>query len=126
MVSTNGGVTWNARGSDGAQGNFFAPIQMDTAGNLWQAWTEGNAAYLSYSTNRAVSWHAKIQVSTGPGSPIGGSPDLRQMLFPWITVGDRGGWPSFSTERPTPATRPGSRVAPKHYGTCTRGSARTR
>ncbi len=89
-VSTDGGKTWVARGSDGAQGNFFAPIQMDTAGNLWQAWTEGSATYLSYSTNRGVTWHAKIQVSTGPGSPIGGSPDLRQVLFPWLTVGDPG------------------------------------
>src|SRR5438552_13754004 len=81
-VSTDGGKTWTARGDDDAQGNFFAPIQMDTAGNLWQAWTEGSATYLSYSTNRAVTWSPKIQVSTGPGSPLGGAPDLRQVLFP--------------------------------------------
>jgi uncharacterized repeat protein (TIGR01451 family) len=89
-VSTDGGVTWQARGSNGAQGNFFAPIQIDTAGNLWQAWTEGSATYLSYSTDRGINWHAKMQVSTGPGSPIGGGPGLRQVLFPWLTVGDPG------------------------------------
>ena len=105
-VSTDGALTWSGRGSNGAQGNFFAPIQIDTAGNLWQAWTEGSAAYLSYSLNpsspaatctgppasqpRGCIWHTKIQVSTGPGSPIGGSPALHQMLFPWMTVGDPG------------------------------------
>src|SRR5207249_7889691 len=91
-------------GSNGAQGNFFAPIQIDSAGNLWQAWTEGSATYLSYSTNRAVTWSPKIQVSTGPGSPLGGGPDLRQVLFPWLTVGDPG------------------RVAVVFYGTTDSGS----
>ncbi|HEX8098915.1 MAG TPA: sialidase family protein, partial [Actinomycetota bacterium] len=97
-VSTDGGVTWQARGSSGAQGNFFAPIQMDTAGNLWQGWTTACAqpatnpckAFISYSTDRGFHWHAPIQVNTGPGSPVGATPDLHQMLFPWITVGDPG------------------------------------
>jgi len=89
-VSTDGGITWQARGSNGAQGNFFAPIQIDTAGNLWQAWTEAGKTFLSYSTDRGFTWHPKMQVSTGPGSPIGGGPGLRQVLFPWLTVGDPG------------------------------------
>jgi uncharacterized repeat protein (TIGR01451 family) len=89
-ASTDGGITWQKRGSSGAQGNFFAPIQIDTAGNLWQAWTEGSATYLSYSTDRGNTWRAKIRVSTGPGSPIGGGPGLRQVLFPWLAVGDPG------------------------------------
>jgi hypothetical protein len=89
-VSTDGAVTWHLRGNNGAQGNFFAPIQIDTAGNLWQAWTDLNKAFLSYSTDHAVTWSAPIQVSTGPGSPVGTSPDLRQMIFPWLAVGDPG------------------------------------
>jgi uncharacterized repeat protein (TIGR01451 family) len=89
-VSTDGGVTWEARGSSGAEGHFFAPIQIDTAGNLWQAWTEGSATYLSYSLDRGFTWHPKMRVSTGPGSPLGGGPDLRQVLFPWLAVGDPG------------------------------------
>jgi uncharacterized repeat protein (TIGR01451 family) len=89
-VSTNGGVTWQARGSNGAQGHFFAPIQIDTAGNLWQGWTENTKTFLSYSTDRGVTWHPKMQVSTGPNSPLGTSPDVRQVLFPWLTVGDPG------------------------------------
>jgi uncharacterized repeat protein (TIGR01451 family) len=89
-VSTDGGVTWRARGSSGAEGHFFAPIQIDTAGDLWQAWTEGSKTYLSYSKNGASTWHSKIQVSTGPSSPLGGGPDLRQVLFPWLAVGDPG------------------------------------
>jgi len=103
-VSTDGGVTWAARGSSGAQAHFFAPLQLDTAGNLWQAWTEGSKAFLSYSLDRGASWHTKIQVSTGPASPIGTSPDLRQMLFPWLAVGDPG------------------RVAVVFYGTTDTGS----
>ncbi len=90
QVSTDGGVTWQARGSSGAEGHFFAPIQLDTAGNLWQAWTEGSKTFLSYSTDRGFTWHPKVQVSTGPGSPLGGGPGLRQVLFPWLAVGDPG------------------------------------
>ncbi len=89
-VSTNGGVTWQARGSSGAQGHFFAPIQIDTAGNLWQAWTESSKTFLSYSTDRGFNWHPKMQVSTGPDSAVGTDPDIRQVLFPWLTVGDPG------------------------------------
>jgi hypothetical protein len=90
VVSTDGGMTWQSRGSSGAQGHFFATLQLDTAGNLYQAWTEGSKAFLSYSLDRGWTWHAKMQVSTGPASPIGTSPDLRQMLFPWLAVGDPG------------------------------------
>src|SRR5206468_4383086 len=39
-VSTDGGLTWSARGSNGAQGHFFAPIFLDSAGNLYQAWVD--------------------------------------------------------------------------------------
>src|SRR3984893_15413185 len=58
-ASTDGGLTWQARGSSGAQGNFFANIALDTAGNLWQGGTTSCSshantqckAFLSYSTN---------------------------------------------------------------------------
>jgi uncharacterized repeat protein (TIGR01451 family) len=89
-VSTDGGVTFQKRGTSHAQGNFFSSIMMDTAGNLWQAWTEGTATYLSYSKDRGTTWHDKIQVSTGPASPIGTNPGIRQVLFPWMAVGDPG------------------------------------
>ena len=98
QFSSDGGVTWAARASSGAQANFFANIAIDTAGNLWQGWTTSCSspattpckAFISYSTNEGQTWHAPIQVSTGQGSPLGSSPDLRQMLFPWIAVGDPG------------------------------------
>jgi hypothetical protein len=95
FASTNGAQTWAARGNSGAQGgvgspNIFSSIQLDSAGNLWQGWTNGSAAFLSYSTDRGVTWHAPIRVSTGPGSPIGTSPDLRQIVFSWLAVGDPG------------------------------------
>ena len=90
--STDGSVTWNLVGFSGAPGGVgnFSPIQIDTAGNLWQAWTSSGRTLLTYSTNRGASWHSPIQVSTGPGSPIGTSPGLRQTIFPWLTVGDPG------------------------------------
>ncbi len=97
-VSTDGGVTWLTRPGPGAQANFFANIALDTAGNLWQGWTTGCSApattpckaFISYSTNEGQTWHSAIQVNTGVGSPVGTSPSLRQMLFPWIAVGDPG------------------------------------
>jgi acetyl esterase len=97
-VSTDGGLTWQACGSSGAQGNFFANIARDTGGNLWQGWTTSCSnpattpckAFISYSTDKGQTWHAPIQVNTGPSSPLGTSPDLRQMLFPWIVAGDPG------------------------------------
>jgi dockerin type I repeat protein len=98
-VSTDGGVTFIARSHPtGAQGNFFANIAIDTSGNLWQGWTSGCSnpgttpckAFVSYSTNEAQTWSTPIQVNTGAGSPVGSTPDLRQMLFPWTVVGDPG------------------------------------
>src|ERR1043166_2223956 len=90
--STDGATTWNFVGPSGAPGGVgnFASIEIDTAGNLYQAWQVGSKTLFSYSTNRGVTWHAPIQVSTGPGSPIGTSPGLRQTTFPWMTVGDPG------------------------------------
>src|ERR1700730_10014041 len=90
-VSTNGGVTFVGRPQPaGVQANFFANIALDTAGNLWQGWTADTKAFISYSTNEGVSWSTPVQVSTGPASPVGTSPDLRQMLFPWTVAGDPG------------------------------------
>lgn len=98
-VSTNGGVSFVGRARPaGVQGNFFANIAIDTAGNLWQGWTSscGNPAttpckaFVSYSTNEGQTWSTPIQVNTGAGSTAGTSPDLRQMLFPWTVVGDPG------------------------------------
>jgi hypothetical protein len=97
--STDGGVTFVGRArAAGVQGNFFANIAIDTAGNLWQGWTTGCStpattpckAFVAYSTNEGQTWSTPRQVNTGAGSPTGTSPDLRQMLFPWTVVGDPG------------------------------------
>src|SRR5207247_1525625 len=77
QFSADGGATWVARPSPGAQGNFFANIALDTAGNLWQGWTTGCSnpgttpckAFVSYSTDEGQTWHTPIQVNTGAGSP---------------------------------------------------------
>jgi hypothetical protein len=105
-VSKDGGVTFVGRNRPaGVQGNFFANIAIDTAGNLWQGWTAGSGAFISYSTNEGASWSTPVQLSTGPASPVGTSPDLRQMLFPWTVAGDPG------------------RVAMVYYATTNTGSA---
>src|ERR1700730_10765245 len=89
-VSTDGGVTFVGRAQPtGVDGNFFANIAIDTAGNLWQGWTSACSnpgvtpckAFVSYSTNEAQTWSTPIQVNTGAGSVAGTSPDLHQMLF---------------------------------------------
>jgi uncharacterized repeat protein (TIGR01451 family) len=80
-TSTDGGVTWTKLPGPGALGNFFAPLVLDTAGNLWQAWTDTQKAYVSYSLDRGQTWHSPIQVS---------HPGLAQTDFVWLTVGDPG------------------------------------
>jgi uncharacterized repeat protein (TIGR01451 family) len=79
--SSDGGKTWTKLPGPGAVGNFFAPIAMDTAGNLWQAWTDTQKAYVSYSLDRGQTWHSPIQVS---------HPGLAQTDFVWLAVGDPG------------------------------------
>jgi uncharacterized repeat protein (TIGR01451 family) len=97
-VSVNGGATWiNRPRPPGVQGNFFANMALDTAGNLWQGWTTSCTnpattpckAFVAYSTDEGQTWTTH-QVNTGPGSPVGTSPDLRQVLFPWTVAGDPG------------------------------------
>jgi uncharacterized repeat protein (TIGR01451 family) len=97
-VSMNGGATWlNRPRPPGVQGNFFANIALDSAGNLWQGWTTSCSnpatnpckAFVAYSTDEGLTWTTH-QVNTGPGSPVGASPDLRQVLFPWTVAGDPG------------------------------------
>jgi uncharacterized repeat protein (TIGR01451 family) len=79
--SSDGGKTWTKLPGPGAVGNFFAPLVLDTAGNLWQAWTDTQKAYVSYSLNRGQTWHSPIQVS---------HPGLQQTDFVWLTVGNPG------------------------------------
>jgi uncharacterized repeat protein (TIGR01451 family) len=79
--SSDGGKTWQKLPGPGAVGNFFAPLVLDTAGNLWQAWTDTHQAYVSYSLDRGQTWHAPIPVST---------PGIQQTDFVWLTVGDPG------------------------------------
>lgn len=97
-VSLNGGATWlNRPTPPGVQGNFFANIALDTDGNLWQGWTTACGApatspckaFVAFSTDEGLTWTTH-QVNTGPGSPVGTSPDLRQVLFPWTVAGDPG------------------------------------
>jgi hypothetical protein len=94
VKSTDGGATWQEVGDSGAQGNFFANIAIDTAGNLYQGWTDTKKAYLSVSTDGGADW-TQYQLNT---------PDIKQELFPWTVVGDPG------------------RVAVVFYGTTDKGS----
>jgi hypothetical protein len=92
--STNGGASFTYVGTSGAQGNFFASLFLDTAGNLYQAWVDdpnqpSNHAFISVSVDHGATW-TKFQVSTGAASPVGTSPDLHQNVFPWGVAGDPG------------------------------------
>jgi hypothetical protein len=92
--STNGGASFTDVGTSGAAGNFFAPLFLDTAGNLYQAWVDdpnqnSNHAFISVSVDHGATW-TKFQVSTGAASPVGTSPDLHQNVFPWGVAGDPG------------------------------------
>jgi hypothetical protein len=59
----------------------FPVLAIDTAGNLYAAWSQaGRAIWMTASSDRGETWAEPVQVSAGPGSHI----------MPWIVAGDPG------------------------------------
>jgi hypothetical protein len=72
----------------------FAPIAIDTAGNLYLVWSEApvdasgkNAGssqiYLTVSTDHGSHWGPRVRVTAA-------TPNLATNVFPWVTAGDPG------------------------------------
>lgn len=99
--SSDGGVTWHLVGNSGAQADLFSSLAEDSAGNLYQAWTDqgGGGAlprhvFLAVSKDGGATWKS-FQVNSGP---------LQQFIMPWVVAGSSG------------------RVAVVYYGTTDTGS----
>ena len=67
----------------GSPGNFFPIVAVDTAGNVYAAWTDtaNHNVYYAYSTNGGTSWTTPIQVNSAPANTN---------VFPWAVAGTNG------------------------------------
>lgn len=62
-------------------GNVFPQLAVDTAGNLYAAWSQGATdVYLATSTDFGASWSDPVRVNDTAGTNI----------MPWIVAGDPG------------------------------------
>ena len=61
--------------------NNFPNVAVDSAGNVYAAWSDGQNVYLSYSTNQGTSWSAPRQVNSSPAVTA---------IYPWIAAGSAG------------------------------------
>jgi hypothetical protein len=68
---------------EGAPDNLFPSIAIDTAGNLYVAWTEKGSfnTFYSYSKNQGETWSPKQLVNRRGANTT---------VMPWIEVGDPG------------------------------------
>lgn len=62
--------------------NVFPALAIDNAGNLYIAYSDSHAVYLTHSTNQAQSWSVPVRVSNGC--------DTKSAIGPWVTAGDAG------------------------------------
>jgi hypothetical protein len=62
--------------------SLFPVIKIDTAGNLYVAWSDITAVYYRYSLDDGATWSAPIVVSRGR--------DNASAVMPWMSVGDPG------------------------------------
>ena len=93
--STDGGLTWTdtpvyttPATSTRELDLIFPVIAVDKAGNLYEAWTDGNLIQYSASTDGGTTWSKPYTVNPGEAGAkaTGGTADL----FPWIAAGSAG------------------------------------
>jgi len=84
-AGTRTGLTFTSATIPGAgsPGNFFPIVAVDTAGNVYAAWTDtaNHNVYYAYSTNGGTSWTTPIQVNSAPANTN---------VFPWAVAGTNG------------------------------------
>jgi hypothetical protein len=155
--SDDGGLTWTDTASFSTGANetreldlIFPVIALDSAGNLYSAWTDGNLIQYVSSSDDGKTWSGVHTVNPGEAGAkaVGGTADL----FPWIagggpgrldvvwchgeggnrpatamsvTVGRSGRWPSVSWSTPTRPPRPSCRRTLRSPLSCTRGTSAT-
>ena len=62
--------------------NNFPAVAVDTAGNVYATWSDGQNVFLAHSTDRGQQWSAPVQVNHGTAA--------RTAIFPWLAAGRAG------------------------------------
>ncbi|HEV2138112.1 MAG TPA: post-COAP-1 domain-containing protein [Nitrososphaerales archaeon] len=62
--------------------NVFPQVAVDSAGNVYVAWSDGRNVYLMSSTDGGNTWSTPVVVNSGPQASTA--------LEPWLQVGDPG------------------------------------
>ena len=61
--------------------NNFTNVAVDSAGNVYAAWSNDHGVFVSYSTDHGQTWSAPMQVSSGTATTA---------IYPWMTAGAPG------------------------------------
>jgi len=83
--STNGGVNFDVKlvyANTVSMVNVFPSLAIDQAGNLYVAYSDSHAAYLTSSQNHGATWSTPVRVSNGSGN--------KSVIGPWVTAGAPG------------------------------------
>lgn len=62
--------------------NVFPQLAVDSAGNLYAAWSDGRNVYMVASSDGGSTWTLPVRVNSGP--------ETATALEPWIQAGDPG------------------------------------
>jgi len=83
--SSDGGKTWILKlvyTATSSLVNVFPSLAIDSAGNLYIAYSDSHNVFLTHSTDQAATWSAPVRVSNGSAS--------KSAIGPWVTAGDAG------------------------------------
>ncbi len=83
--STNGGVSFDLNlvyANTVSMVNVFPSLAIDSAGNLYVAYSDSHAAYLTTSTDHGSTWTPPVRVSNGS--------DAKSVIGPWVVAGAPG------------------------------------
>ncbi|HXS72869.1 MAG TPA: hypothetical protein VN725_02410 [Rhodanobacteraceae bacterium] len=83
--STNGGLNFDVKlvhANTVSMVNVFPSLAIDQAGNLYIAYSDSHAAYLTSSRDHGATWSTPVRVSNGSGT--------KSVIGPWVTAGPSG------------------------------------
>ncbi|HEU4857340.1 MAG TPA: hypothetical protein VFS86_08575 [Rhodanobacteraceae bacterium] len=83
--SINGGASFDLKlvyANTVSMVNVFPSLAIDQAGNLYVAYSDSHAAYLTFSQDFGATWSTPVRVSNGSGT--------KSVIGPWVTAGAPG------------------------------------
>ncbi|MDD5503145.1 MAG: PKD domain-containing protein [Candidatus Thermoplasmatota archaeon] len=78
-VSSDGGSSFTSYPLEGMKQNIFVSVDVDSAGNVYVAWTDQADMYVAVSNDKAKTWKTHMITDT-----------LGTRVLPWVTAGDAG------------------------------------